>query len=109
MMTKAKKVLLNCSLLTSLIAASATHAADVDADLSICAESALAAKQLRAKKLSLEIPGDAEASLDHSESRRFREYYISLANPHSGEELGLAKCRISDKTETPVVEFVASL
>ena len=109
MMTITKKVLLSCSLFASVFGVSSTHASDLGSDLSICAESALAAKQLRAKKLSLELPSDAKASLDHSGSRRFREYYISLANPQSGEELGLAKCRISDKTETPVVEFVASL
>ncbi|GHA13621.1 hypothetical protein GCM10008090_24190 [Arenicella chitinivorans] len=109
MMTKAKKLLLNCSLFAGVILTSAAHATSVDADLSMCAESALAAKQLRAKKLSVEVPDDAQGSLDHSESRRFREYYISLANPQSGEELGLAKCRIGDKSESPVVEFVASL
>ena len=102
-MTTLKKTLLSMLTITGL---AVTHAqANVDADLSRCAASAMASQQLNAKSIVVESPSDDARDMDHHESRSIQEYRMKLSSSSKGKDIGIVTCRIDNSGKVMSTKF----
>ncbi len=106
------------SFLSSLIACVVASSASVTANASSerqtlashfnsCANEAIAAKSITARKIKVELPSYSEAAMDHDVSTRSHEYVMELINPKTGQALGKVSCKVSAEGSVQSVRYLS--
>ena len=102
-----KRIAATASILGLSLFAATPSFANLDAQFSQCAASALESKNITASKISVDLPTSSADLLNHSYSTETRQLKMKLANAKSGKSLGLISCQVDGDGVVKSVRYLS--
>ena len=101
-----KRIVIGATLAGLSLISSASAFANLDSQFSQCAITALQAKSMDAEKISVDLPTNSVAFMDHDSSSQSRTLKMNLENSKSGEFLGSISCRVNSEGNVESVRYL---
>ena len=101
-----KRIIVGATITGLSLLSSVSAFASLDSQFSQCAATALQAKSMGAEKISVDLPTNSVASMDHDTSSESRTLKMNLENSKSGEFLCSISCRVNSEGNVESVRYL---
>jgi len=101
-----KRIVISAAIAGISLLSTASAFASLDSQFSQCAVTALQAKSMGAEKISVDLPTNSVASMDHDTSKSSRTLKMNLENSKSGEFIGSISCRVNSEGTVESVRYL---